>query len=263
MKPAAMLKEGRLLLVAAHPDDETIGAGGLLALAGNPILLHVTDGAPRDLGDARTAGFETREQYRDARRRELRGALEIAGIPQSRARTLDCVDQESSLNMAYLALRIDAVLRELRPICVLTHAYEGGHPDHDATAFAVRAACAMQPSPPLLFEFPLYHAADAGLPKMETCRFLPGQDEGEAVELDAEARERKQRMIECFATQLHMLYHFPPEVEHFRRASPCDFTEPPHQGSLYYEHFNWGMKGTRWRDLAGAAAHELGMRTVL
>jgi hypothetical protein len=45
-----------LLLVVAHPDDEVVGVGGQLARLMGVRLLHVTDGAPRNLLDAQAAG---------------------------------------------------------------------------------------------------------------------------------------------------------------------------------------------------------------
>jgi LmbE family N-acetylglucosaminyl deacetylase len=64
-------------VVVAHPDDETIGAGASLRLFRRLVLVHVTDGAPRDLRDARAAGFETCADYAAARVRELRDALDV------------------------------------------------------------------------------------------------------------------------------------------------------------------------------------------
>ncbi len=40
--------KGPIAIVAAHQDDETIGAGGCLPRFGEVTLVHVTDGAPRD-----------------------------------------------------------------------------------------------------------------------------------------------------------------------------------------------------------------------
>ncbi|WP_234009984.1 PIG-L family deacetylase, partial [Streptomyces sp. SA3_actF] len=46
--PEAVLPQGPVVVVAAHPDDEVLGAGGALALlaaAGNPLtVVTVTDG---------------------------------------------------------------------------------------------------------------------------------------------------------------------------------------------------------------------------
>src|SRR6185437_9724842 len=46
---------------------------------------------------------------------------------------------------------------------VFTHAYEGGHPDHDAVAFAVHAACRLSDIPPAIVEMPYYHRQDGRL----------------------------------------------------------------------------------------------------
>lgn len=254
------LTRGPLVLVAAHPDDETVGAGGLLMRLAEPAIVHVTDGAPRNLKDARAAGFETREDYALARRRELLNALRLARVTQHQTYQLPVADQEASLDMAGLAHRLADLLRELRRGTVLTHSYEGGHPDHDATAFAVHAACAMLPAAPEIYEFTCYHACKNGI---ETGRFLIDEEPGEPIQLSNREIERKREMMECFATQIAMMRQFPVDVERFRPAPAYDFTQPPHPGRLFYEHFDWGMTGARWRELAAESLRQLGMAATL
>jgi hypothetical protein len=48
--------EQRVMIVVAHPDDETIGMGAQLCRFRDALLLQVTDGAPRDGHDAAAHG---------------------------------------------------------------------------------------------------------------------------------------------------------------------------------------------------------------
>lgn len=257
--------EGSVAIVAAHPDDETIGAGGSLPRFGEATLLHLTDGAPRDGRDAAAAGFETREAYAAARRREMIAAVALAGIPIERCIEVGQVDQEASLHLDRLACRLADWIGETRPDFILTHPYEGGHPDHDAAAFAVHAArrlLAREGWPaPNVAEFTSYHLRDgvfaAGV-------FLPAEGfEESAVPLSEAERELKARMFACFATQRQVLSAFRIETERFRPAPAYDFTRPPHPGPLHYESFDWGMTGARWRGLAGEALRTLGLEGPL
>jgi LmbE family N-acetylglucosaminyl deacetylase len=263
-----------VLMVVAHPDDETIGAGGLLPRLPGLRIVHLTDGAPRDPANTGAAGFEHREDYAAERRRELIAAVRLAGVEPWQLTAFNVVDQEASLEMAYLTLKLVDLIRKGRPGVILTHAYEGGHPDHDAAAFAVHAACVRVQTPPEVYEFTSYHAAaqvqaagrsreSSGTARIETGRFLSGTDPGEVVMLDQAARSRKREMFDCFPTQRQMLHHFAIEEERFRPSPAYDFTTAPHPGPLLYESFGWTLTGERWRLLAQEALKTLGAANQL
>lgn len=244
----------------AHPDDEVVGAGARLPRLREASLVHVTDGSPRDLGDALASGCATREEYARVRREELAAALKHVGIGPGQTHEIGCVDQEASLNLVPLAREVARLLRELRPEVVITHPYEGGHPDHDATAFAVHVGCwllqAHDVPPPALIEMTSYHNGPNGI---EVYEFLPnGGSSPVTLVLSEEERELKRRMLECFPTQQGTLRLFPVEIERFRLAPVYDFTQAPHEGQLFYEGFSWGMTGARFRELAGEALGQLG-----
>jgi N-acetylglucosamine malate deacetylase 2 len=248
-------------VIVAHADDEVIGAGARLPRLRRAIFVHVTDGAPRDLRDAMASGLTTRGDYARARRRELKTALALAGIAPEQTRELGCVDQEAGLHLVDLSRRMAAMLRKLQPQVVLTLPYEGGHPDHDATAFAVHAACWMLEQqallPPALIEMASYHNSAHGMAASE---FLPcAECQITTLALTEAERAFKQRLFECFPTQRQTLSLFPIALERFRPAPRYRFTDPPHTGQLFYEHFPWGMTGERFRSLARRAMDALGI----
>ncbi len=244
----------RALVVAAHPGHETIGAGILLSRLPGAWVLHLTDGAPLDRRVIAESFVGGREDYERARREELTAALALAGVaPQHLLRIEKVEEQEAAHHLPRLAREVAVLLRQLRPEVVVTHAYEGGHPDHDSAAFAVRAAVELlrrgrQQATPEIVEMALHQG------------FLPPTGTEEALELSPEERELKARMLESFVTQRDLLARQPPPVrEVFRPAPRCDFGRPPHPGPLQYEISGAPIDGGRWRDLARDAVEELEM----
>jgi LmbE family N-acetylglucosaminyl deacetylase len=170
---------------------------------------------------------------------------------------LGAADQGASLRMAGLARALAALFARHGTRAVLTHPYEGGHPDHDAVAFCVRAAVSLLArggDAPVVAEMAFYHAGPEG---WAVGRFLPNGAAPTVAVLAAEERARKRAMLDAFATQAATLARFPAGDEAFRPAPPYDFAAPPHAGPLLYERFPWGMDGARWRRLAAEARREL------
>ena len=243
-----------LLLVAAHSDDETAAASKLLAdHAAEILILHATDSAPLDPAYARRAGFDSRDEYRAARRRELLQAMAIARLrpDQCLESKVPVPDLEAARNIRVVARAIAAVLGWHPIERVYTHAYEGGHPDHDAVALAARLAVDAAPRAVELFEFPEYHAASGAL---TAAQFIPRADvQATRVALGPGEQQRKQQMLDCFASQKRVLNRFPVDVEWLRPAPRHDFLQPPHEGKLYYETRPMNWTGEAWRECAREA----------
>jgi LmbE family N-acetylglucosaminyl deacetylase len=249
------------LVVGAHPDDEVIGAGALIARSPRAWVVRLTDGSPHNPHDARAAGFRTRAAYARARRREIRAALRVAGMDSSRQIELGCADQDAGHRMAELTLRFAKVLERLGPDAIVTHPYEGGHPDHDAAAFVAHAACRLlgDLAPPVI-EFTSYYARKG---KFTVGRYLPGGDRGRPIRLTRREVALKQRMYDRFPSQKAVLDQFPIGIERFRVAPEYDFTRAPHRGKLNYEYFDWGMDPREWRREAKRALKKLGIRGLV
>lgn len=128
-KPAPRAAESvDFMIVAAHPDDAEIFAGGtalkLRALGRAGVLVDVSDGGAGTRGSAAI------------RAREAAAAAKAMGLPRVCLGEADaCV--RDTLEVQWKLIR---EIRRFRPKVVFTHHVAEEHPDHGATAALVKQA---------------------------------------------------------------------------------------------------------------------------
>ena len=131
----------RLLCVLAHPDDESLGCGGVLAKSAaegvETYLVTATRGERGRIGSERPAPAVVGP----VREAELWRAAGVLGLRE--LALLDYVDGDLDRTDAHeAASKIAAHVRRIRPHVVVTFAAEGsyGHPDHIAISQFTGAA---------------------------------------------------------------------------------------------------------------------------
>lgn len=192
---------GPTVVIAPHPDDESLGCGGLLALlarANVPVwCVLMSDGTMSHPNSAKFPA-PARQALRET---ELRLALSELGLNPARLLALHLPDSrvpgpETPAGTAAVA-RLVEFLREKQPATVLCPWRRDPHPDHRASSQLVRAALAQVLPPPRLVEYLVWaweRAAPADLPQ-------PGEVSGWQLDISS-VLESKQRAIAAHASQL-------------------------------------------------------------
>ena len=131
-----MTLPARLLVVAPHPDDETLGCGGTLAqkaAAGCEVFIAVmTDGSGLFAHALKITSDPSPKEVSDLRKDETKRAIEILGLKQDRLFFFDCKD--GTLD------RLSLLWREINPDEVYCTSKYEGHKDHVATERIVHEA---------------------------------------------------------------------------------------------------------------------------
>jgi LmbE family N-acetylglucosaminyl deacetylase len=244
----------RILLLVAHPDDETIGFGGHISHCPNLYLVHLTEGSPQNLKYANYCGCTNQEEYAKLRMSELRSALTISSFDYNHYSNLQCVDLGVIYSIEKVIGDVLRIIKEIQPEVILTHPYEGGHPDHDCAAFIAQESIKIisehnKTSDIRRMEFTCYHGKNG---YMETGTFLDHSEKTITVQLSQEKKQMKEKMLNCFNSQKEMLSLFYTDKEIFRTAPEYSFSKLPHEGKLLYEQMDMGIESKCWRNIVNS-----------
>src|SRR5215208_2411556 len=139
-----MPKPLRLMCVLAHPDDESLGNGGMLAkYAAEGVETYLVTATRGERGwqgaEQDNPGMAALGTIREA---ELRAAAQVLGLREFHF--LDYIDGDlDHADPAEAIAKIVTHLRRVKPHVVLTFGPAGayGHPDHIAICQFATAAC--------------------------------------------------------------------------------------------------------------------------
>lgn len=181
------MEKRTLLAILAHPDDESFGMGGTLALyASRGVDVHLVCATRGEVGDVAPElleGFDSIAALRESELRCAAGILGLAGIHFLDYRDSGMPGSPDNSHPRALAFQpleevaanVVCYIRELKPQVVLTFDPIGGyrHPDHiaiqRATALAFERAAdpgfAPQSGPPWLPQRLYFHKMPNGLLK--------------------------------------------------------------------------------------------------
>jgi N-acetylglucosamine malate deacetylase 2 len=211
------------------------------------LVVFATDGAAPGHGSERNYG--SLKAFSELRFQEARRALAYTpnALFQRLARPNGSyfVDQHLFEELPEAAVCLRGIARSFSPDVVISHAYEGGHIDHDACAFlAMHAAADLGLQ---RYEFPLYWMDAQGKSVVQQFRDIHNRGVASGLQgsradvvdwkLSEEVTERKTKMLETYQTQAGLALAFPPSVEQFRLA-PNDESSFTVARCSYYSYRN-------------------------
>ncbi len=199
-KPETVLSWGKTLVVAPHPDDESLGCGGAIALLRKYErevgVLTMSDGT---LSHPNSVKFPPKK-LRDLRETEMLAALEVLGVSANKVKFLRFQDRsvpgENAPDFAAAVETIKEFLSENSPETILVPWRRDPHPDHRATFEIFQTVNDFCENKFRLLEYPIW------LWEMADAADLPDENEIKIWRLDiAEILERKQKAIHAHQSQ--------------------------------------------------------------
>lgn len=245
--------QDRLLIVAPHPDDESIATGGVLqaarAAGAARRVLIVTDGDnnpwPQRWVEKRwRIGATERARWGARRRAEALAALAVLGTDRGDVRCVglpdlgltDALMRGEPDVVALLLAQID----EFRPTCLFLPALEDRHPDHSALHVLVQLALKRHGGPqPRLLAFGVHGSVPAA--------------DAVVLNLDEAQRAAKRSAIMQHTTQMRLSerrfvgYARAQEVFRAPSAPGRDDAQHPLRADVSAGSLRVRLDGARWR----------------
>jgi LmbE family N-acetylglucosaminyl deacetylase/SAM-dependent methyltransferase len=181
----------RLVVIAAHPDDESLGSGGLMARAHRAGIQIVVVAATDGEASHPTSSTHPPSQLSSLRRTELRAAIDVLA-PGTPIRALGLPDGDLTAHEADLLKALVQLVGDGRRTLIVAPWRHDGHADHDAAGRAAATAAARTGA--RLLEYPIWfwhwgRPAEACWDRFQSLHLEPSEV---AAKANAQSAQRSQ-----------------------------------------------------------------------
>lgn len=207
-----------VLVVAAHPDDEVLGAGGVMAKhaqAGDAVYVLILGEGVSSRDEARTEdNLQARRDEFENLKASMRRAHEVLGVTKSFHENL-ADNRFDGVELLDIVKRVEKVFDQVKPNIVYTHHAGDLNVDHRLTLDAVMAAARALPGATTrrLLSFEVLSSTEWAPPAWDRA-FLPNV----FAALNEEQFEKKCRAMQCYGSELREFPH-PRSLEALRHQA--------------------------------------------
>ena len=200
-----------VLVIAAHPDDEVLGAGGTIAKlsaeGAECHLLIVTDGSSSQYRDS-----DHLAEIIEAKKKETKGCADILGFKSIHYGELPDMKLDKTPHITINQI-IERVIDEIQPDTVLTHFWGDVNRDHQevykSTLVAVRPVMGQMVKELYCYKVP---SSTEWTPNKADTMFMPN------VFVDIEKyADQKYKAFACYSTELREYPH-PRSVQYLQET---------------------------------------------
>ena len=227
----------RIAFISPHPDDVELCCSIIIKhLISSGIKVYyfcVTDGAPspKILSTIKCLPNNYNQlAYKTCRRKETITALNILGVNLAQIKFLDWPDLECYKHIPGIVRSFYNIIKNADGIFCCP--FEGGHPDHDITRFALAVASDRINYSGHIFEYASYNNRGYQIfQKDSPCSFT--------ININSQEQKIKQQITQVFVSQKKEMEQFRTDVELFRQTGVGltfnDYAD--YEITPYYEQF--------------------------
>lgn len=221
-----------ILFVAAHPDDELVGATFIiknLLQKKNIIIFFLTNGviSKEEMWFWNKKKYKEKKKIRDE---EMKKSLKLLGIKKFFKQ--DIPTRKLKENIERTFEKINLLVKDHKIDTIFCPAYEGGHQDHDVSNFI----CSRLRNSTEVYEYAEYNFSKG---RINCNKFVKSTKNEITIKLSEKEKKEKIKFLKIYNSEKGNLNYLHLNEECYRKIYNYDYTKAPHHGKLFYRRFSF------------------------